>query len=448
MTDLAPLDLLDDLLARARRAGADAADAIFAQGISQSVSQRLGKPEAVERSEGKDLGLRVFVGQRQAVVSTTDLKGDAIDDMIARAVAMARVAPEDPYAGLADPGQIAKEWPEIEMFDPTEPSADTLVERARAAEDAARSVEGVTNSEGAEASYGVTDVTLAATNGFAGAYKRSSFSMSVAVIAGTGQKMEVDYDYSAKVFDADLEDPVAVGKRAGERAVRRLNPQRPKTARVPIVLEPRAARSMLIYLSQAVSGSAIARGTSFLKDDMGNQLFRPEIRIMDDPHRPRGFRSKPFDAEGLATRPRAVIEGGTLSSWTLDLATARQLGLESTASAARGTGGTPGPAMANLYLAAGSVSPGDLIKDIESGFYITEMMGSSVNLVTGDYSRGAAGYWIENGEITYPVSEMTVGGHLREMFASLTPADDLEFKYGMDSPTIRMDGLLVGGADG
>jgi PmbA protein len=205
---------------------------------------------------------------------------------------------------------------------------------------------------------------------------------------------------------------------------------------------------MLIYLSQAVSGSAIARGTSFLKDDMGNQLFRPEIRIMDDPHRPRGFRSKPFDAEGLATRPRAVIEGGTLSSWTLDLATARQLGLESTASAARGTGGTPGPAMANLYLAAGSVSPGDLIKDIESGFYITEMMGSSVNLVTGDYSRGAAGYWIENGEITYPVSEMTVGGHLREMFASLTPADDLEFKYGMDSPTIRMDGLLVGGADG
>ncbi|WPZ35609.1 TldD/PmbA family protein [Thalassobaculum sp. OXR-137] len=448
MTDLSPHDLLDDLLTRAKRAGADAADAIFAQGVSQSVSQRLGKPEAVERSEGKDLGLRVFVGQRQAVVSTTDLKGDALDDMIERAIAMARVAPEDPYAGLADPAQIAKDWPQIEMFDPTEPSADTLVERARMAEDAARAVAGVTNSEGAEAGFGVTDVTLAATNGFTGAYKRSSYSLSVSVIAGTGQKMERDYDYSAKVFDADLDDPEEVGRRAGERAVRRLNPRRPKTCRVPVIMEPRAARSMLGYLASAISGSAIARGTSFLKDSMGAQLFRPEIQIHDDPHRPRGFRSKPFDAEGLATRPRAVIDNGRLTSWTLDLATARQLGLESTASASRSTGGTPGPSVSNLYLAAGTVSPEDMIKDIESGFLVTEMMGTSVNLVTGDYSRGAAGYWIENGEITFPVSEMTIGGHLKEMFASLLPADDLEFKYGMDSPTIRIEGLLVGGGEG
>lgn len=445
MSDLSPLDLLDDLFTRAKRAGADAADAILAQGVSQSVSQRLGKPEAVERSEGKDLGLRVFVGRRQAVVSTTDFKADALDDMVERAVAMARVAPEDPYAGLAEPGQIATEWPQIEMFDPTEPSADTLVERARIAEDAARAVDGVTNSEGAEAGFGVTDVTLAATNGFAGGYKRSSFSLGVSVIAGSGQKMERDYDYSAKVFDADLESPDAVGRRAGERAVRRLNPRRPKTARIPVVLEPRAARSMLGHLAQAISGSAITRGTSFLKDDMGAQLFRPEIRILDDPHRPRGFRSKPFDAEGLATRPRAVIDAGCLTGWTLDLATARQLGMESTASASRGTGGTPGPSVSNLYLAAGTVSPEALIGEIETGFFITEMMGTSVNLVTGDYSRGASGYWIENGEITFPVSEMTVGGHLRDMFASLVAADDLEFKYGMDSPTLRIDGLLVGG---
>jgi PmbA protein len=445
MSDLSPLDLLDDLFTRAKRAGADAADAILAQGVSQSVSQRLGKPEAVERSEGKDLGLRVFVGRRQAVVSTTDFKADALDDMVERAVAMARVAPEDPYAGLAEPGQIATEWPQIEMFDPTEPSADTLVERARIAEDAARAVDGVTNSEGAEAGFGVTDVTLASTNGFAGGYKRSSFSLGVSVIAGSGQKMERDYDYSAKVFDADLESPDAVGRRAGERAVRRLNPRRPKTARIPVVLEPRAARSMLGHLAQAISGSAIARGTSFLKDDMGAQLFRPEIRILDDPHRPRGFRSKPFDAEGLATRPRAVIDAGCLTGWTLDLATARQLGMESTASASRGTGGTPGPSVSNLYLAAGAVSPEALIGEIETGFFITEMMGTSVNLVTGDYSRGASGYWIENGEITFPVSEMTVGGHLRDMFASLVAADDLEFKYGMDSPTLRIDGLLVGG---
>lgn len=448
MTDLKPQDLLDDLLTRAKRAGADAADAILAQGVSQSVSQRLGKPESVERSEGKDLGLRVFVGRRQAVVSTTDFKGDALDDMIARAVAMAKVAPEDPYAGLAEPGQIASDWPQIEMFDPTEPSADTLVERARAAEDAARAVAGVTNSEGAEAGFGVTDVTLAASNGFAGGYKRSSYSLGVSVIAGTGQKMERDYDYSAKVFDVDLEDPAAVGRRAGERAVRRLNPRRPKTSRVPVVMEPRAARSMLGYLASAISGSAIARGTSFLKDSMGAQLFGPEIQILDDPHRPRGFRSKPFDAEGLATNPRAVIDGGRLTSWTLDLATARQLGLESTASASRGTGGTPGPSVSNFYLAAGAVSPEDLIKDIGSGFFVTEMMGTSVNLVTGDYSRGASGYWIENGEITFPVSEMTIGGHLRDMFASLVAADDLEFKYGMDSPTLRIEGLLVGGGEG
>jgi len=448
MTDLSPLDLLDDLLARAKRAGAESADAILAQGVSQSVSQRLGKPEAVERSEGKDLGLRVMIGRRQAVVSTTDFKGDALDDMITRAVAMAKVAPEDPYAGLADPGQIATDWPAIEMFDPTEPSADTLVERARAAEDAARAVDGVTNSEGAEAGYGVTDVTLAASNGFSGGYKRSSYSLGVSVIAGTGQKMERDYDYSAKVFDGDLEDPAAVGRRAGERAVRRLNPRRPKTARMPIILEPRAARSMLGHLAQAVSGSAIARGTSFLKDDLGAQLFREEIRILDDPHRPRGFRSKPFDAEGLATKPRAVIDGGRLTGWTLDLATARQLGMDSTASAARGTGGTPGPSVSNLYLAAGSVTPQALIADIETGFFVTEMMGTSVNLVTGDYSRGAAGFWIENGEITFPVSEMTIGGHLREMFASMVAADDLEFKYGMDSPTLRIDGLLVGGGEG
>ncbi len=448
MTDLSPHDLLADLLARAKRAGADAADAILAQGVSQSVSQRLGKPEAVERSEGKDLGLRVFVGRRQAVVSTTDFKGDALDDMIERAVAMAKVAPEDPYAGLAEPGQIATDWPQIEMFDPTEPSADILVERARAAEDAARSVSGVTNSEGAEAGYGVTDVTLAATNGFTGAYKRSSYSLGVSVIAGSGQKMERDHDYSAKVFDADLDDPAEVGRRAGERAVRRLNPRRPKTCRVPVIMEPRAARSMLGYLASAISGSAIARGTSFLKDSMGAQLFRDDIQIYDDPHRPRGFRSKPFDAEGLATRPRAVIDGGSLTSWTLDLATARQLGLESTGNAARGTGGTPGPSVSNFYMAAGTVSPQELIKDIESGFFVTEMMGTSVNLVTGDYSRGAAGYWIENGEITYPVSEMTIGGHLKEMFASLVPADDLELKYGMDSPTLRIEGLLVGGGEG
>lgn len=439
------LSLLDDLLARARRAGADAADALVARGISQSVSQRLGTPEAVERSEGHDLELRVFVGRRQAVVSSTDFKPDALDELVTRALAMARAAPEDKYAGIADPGQIARSWPAMEMFDPTEPSAETLVERARVAEEAARAVAGVTNSEGAEASWGVTDVALAASNGFAGAYRRSSFSIAVSVVAGAGQKMERDYDYTAAVYDADLESPDAVGRRAGERAVARLNPRRPKTATLPVVYDPRAGRSILGHLASAINGAAIARGTSFLKGSMGEVLFAPGIRVVDDPHRPRGFRSKPFDGEGLPTTRREMVEDGRLTSWFLDLATARQLGLTSTGHAARGAGSPPSPGSTNLYLAPGSIGRDALIGDIERGFYVTELMGSSVSLVTGDYSRGASGFWIENGEITFPVSEMTIAGHLRDVFRTLTPADDLVFKYGVDVPTLRVEGLMVAG---
>lgn len=448
MTDNAATDalsLLDDLLTRARRAGADAADALLARGVSQSVSQRLGTPEAVERSEGRDVELRVFVGQRQAVVSTTDFAAGSLDELVGRALAMAKAAPEDKYAGIADPGQIARSWPAIEMFDPTEPSAETLVERAKAAEEAALAVAGVTNSEGGEAAWGMTEVALAASNGFAGTYRRSSFSIAASVVAGTGQKMERDYDYTSAVYDADLKSAEEIGRSAGERAVRRLNPRRPKTATLPVVYDPRAGRSVLGHLASAINGTSIARGTSFLKNDMGEALFAPGIRVMDDPHRPRGHRSKPFDGEGLATRPRAMVEGGRLTSWFLDLATARQLGLESTGHASRGAGSPPSPGSTNLYLDKGTVSRDALIADIERGFYVTELMGSSVSLVTGDYSRGAAGYWIENGEITFPVSEMTIAGHLRDIFRTLTPADDLEFKYGIDVPTLRVEGLLVAG---
>ena len=450
MTDLAaadPLDLLADLLARARRAGADSADALLARGTSQSVAQRLGKPESIERSEGRDLELRVFVGRRQAVVSSTDFKTDALDELVTRALAMARAAPEDRYAGIADADAIARNWPAIEMFDPTEPSAETLVERARIAEEAARAVEGVTNSEGAEASWGVTDVALAASNGFAGGYRRSSFAISASVLAGSGQKMERDYDYSATVFDADLEAPEAIGRRAGERAVARLSPRRPKTAAIPVVFDPRAGRSILGHLAGAINGVSIARGTSFLKSAMGEALFAPGIRVVDDPHRPRGHRSKPFDGEGLATRRRAVVEDGRLAGWFLDLATARQLGLESTGSAARGAGSPPSPSATNLHIEPGPLAPEALIGEIERGFYITEMMGSSVSLVTGDYSRGAAGFWIENGRITFPVSELTVAGHLRDIFRTLTPANDLVFRYGMDVPTLRVEGLTVAGGN-
>lgn len=441
-----PSALLDELFTRAKRAGATDADGVFAMGRSQSVSQRLGEPEAIERSEGGDLQLRVFVGKRSAAVSSSDFSADTLADMVDRVMAMAKVAPEDPYAGLADPSQIGGEAVEIEMFDPTEPSAETLVERARIAEEAARAVDGVTNSEGAEAGWGVTEVMVAATNGFSGHYRRSSFSIVASVLAGEGQKMERDYEYTAKVFDADLDDPAEVGRVAGERAVRRLNPRKAQTASLPVIFEPRVSRSILGHLSSAINGASIARGTSFLKDDMGKTLFGEGIRIWDDPHRPRGFRSRPFDSEGVATRKRAVIDGGALTTWFLDCATARQLGLETTGHASRMGGGGMSPSPSNLYLEAGAMTPEELIRETGTGLYITEMMGSSVNLVTGDYSRGASGFWIENGELTYPVSEVTIAGHLQDIFRSVTPASDLNFKYGMDAPTVRVEGLLIAGA--
>ncbi|AFX99103.1 modulator of DNA gyrase family protein [Candidatus Endolissoclinum faulkneri L2] len=445
MNDILAHDLLADILNQAKKIGADAADTILVQEISQSVSQRLGNTEAIERSEDCKLGLRVFVGNRQAAVSTTDFKKNVLNNMIERAIAMAKVAPENSYAGLADPTQIARKWPYIEMFDKTELSVDNLIERAQSAEDAALAVSGITNSEGAEARFTVSEVTMSATNGFIGAYKQSSYSLGVAVIAGTDCTMERDYDYTAKVFDEDLDKPADVGRQAGERTVRRLNPRPVKTCRVPVVIEPRAARSMLNYFASAISGLAIARGTSFLKYSMNNQLFPENIRIMDEPHRPRGFRSKPFDAEGLATSPRAVVDNGRLTSWILDLTTARQLGLDSTANAVRSTSSNPEPSVSNFYMIPGKLSPKQLINEVEQGLFITDLMGTSVNLITGDYSQAAVGYWINNGEITYPVSEITIGGHLEKMFASIVAANDLMFQYGTDCPTIRIDGLTVAG---
>jgi PmbA protein len=448
MSEPASLDLLADLVARARRAGADAADAVYVDGRSVSVSQRLNAPEAVERAEGRDVGLRVLIGRRQAVASTTDFKPDALDELAERAVAMARAAPEDPYCGLAPEDRLVRDIPAIDMFDPGEPTAEALAERARVAEEAALAVPGVTNSEGGEAGWGLSAVALVASNGFSGAYRRTSHSVSAAVLAGSGQAMQRDYDYSAKVFEVDLEDAAEIGRRAGERAVKRLNPRPARSAQVPVIYDPRVSRSLLGHLSGAINGASIARGTSFLKDRMGQRILAAGIQVIDDPLRPRGFRSRGFDGEGLPTVRRAVIEDGVLTTWILDLATARQLGLESTGHASRGTGGPPSPSPSNLYLAPGSESPEAMLAGIESGLYVTELMGMSVSLVTGDYSRGAGGFWIEKGELAYPVSEVTVAGRLQDMFMHLTPASDLEMKYGTDAPTVRIDGMTVAGSGG
>jgi PmbA protein len=441
-----PLDLLSDLIAKAKKAGAEAADAVYVHGVSLSHGQRLGNLERLERSEGQDLGLRVLIGKRQAIVSSTDHGPKALAELVERAVAMARNVPEDPYCGLAEPEQLAKTIPSLEICDSAEPAPETLIEQAKACEEAALAVKGVTNSEGAEAGWSLSRIALAASNGFAAGYSGSRHSVGVAVLAGAGLGMERDYDFSSTVFGADLKDPAALGRRAGEKAVKRLGARKAKTGKVPVVYDPRVSGGLLGHLAGAIGGPAIARGTSFLKDKLGQPVFAKGITVVDDPHRPRGLRSKPFDGEGVANQRRNIIEDGRLTTWVLSLSSARQLGLETTGHASRGTSGPPGPAVTNFYMAPGPLSPEELMADIKSGFYVTEMMGMGVNGVTGDYSRGAAGFWIENGQIAYPVSEVTVAGNLKDMFANLTPASDLEFRYGTDAPTIRIEGMTVAGA--
>jgi len=441
------LDIAAMLVERARKAGAEAAEAVVLEGTSLGVSWRLGKLEDVERSEGRDIGLRVFIGQKQASVSSTDLSEAALGPMIERAVAMARVAPDDPWCGLADPGFLARDWPDLDIEDRTpQPSPEHLAAVAAEAEEAALAVPGVTNSSGAGASFGRSGVALVTSGGFAGAYAGTSSSFSCSVLAGEGTTMERDYEFSSKRHAADLENATAVGRRAGEKAVRRLNPRKVKSQSVPIVYDPRVSGGLVGHFASAISGSAITRGTSFLKKEMGKPVFAKGIAIVDDPHMRRGLRSKPFDGEGVKNRRTHLIEDGVLTTWLLDTATARQLGLQTTGHAARGTGGPPSPSTTNLYMEAGCLSVKELIAGIKQGLYVTELIGMGINGVTGDYSRGASGFWIENGEIAYPVSEITVAGNLRDMFVNMTPADDLEFRYGTNAPTIRVEGMTVAGS--
>ena len=441
------LDLLDDLIRRARARGADAADALLVDSVSLSHAQRLGQLERMERAEAQDLGLRVLVGRRQAVVSSSDRAPEMLDQMVDRALAMAAAVPEDPYCGLAEAEALADTTrpPELDGHDPEEPAAATLIERARRTEDAARAVARVTNSEGAEASWQRTAVALAASNGFAGTYAVTRHGIGVAVLAGSGTGMERDYEFSTAAHAEDLEPPETVGRAAGEKAVKRLGPRKVQSTQAPVVYHPRVAGGLLRHLAGAINGAAIARGTSFLKDRMGEQIFAERVTVVDDPHRRRGLASKPFDGEGVANRRRAVIDDGRLTTWILDLASARQLGLQTTGHASRGTSAPPSPGTTNLYLEPGGQSPEALIADIASGFYVTELLGFGVKLLTGDYSRGAGGFWIEDGAIAYPVSELTIAGNLEHMFANLAAADDLEFRYATNAPTLRIDGMTIAG---
>jgi PmbA protein len=437
-------DLAERLVAAAGRAGADAADALAVRSISLAVEVREGAVEESERSEGDDVGLRAFVGRRQAVVSTNDVNAN-VAELAERAVAMAKAAPEDPFAGLADPARLARDVPDLDLLDPDLPTVALLEERAQRAERAGLAVKGVTKSGGASASAGIGGMVLVTSHGFRGAYLSSGQSVSMTAIAGEGTAMERDYDYSSTLHGADLDPPEKVGRTAGERTVERLNPRKVKSKRVPVVFDRRIAGSLVSHLASAINGAAVARKTSFLKDRLGQRLFRPGIQVLDDPLRRRGLRSRPFDAEGVATRRLAVVEDGVLASWILDSATARELGFASTGHAQRGVSSTPAPGPSNLRLDAGSDTPEALMADIADGFYVTDLIGVGVNQVTGDYSRGASGFWIENGKRSYPVSEVTIAGNLIEMFQTLLPANDLEFRFGTNAPSVRVEGLTVAG---
>jgi PmbA protein len=440
------LDLLAELLGRAKAAGAERADAILIARTSLSVERRLGQTDTLERSESTDLGLRVFCGQKSAIVSATRAEPAQFATLAERAVAMARVVPDDPYADLCEQASAPEDASALDLTDTAEPPVEDMIARADAAEAAALAVKGVTNSEGGSAGFGRSDVYLATSAGFAGSYARTGHSVSASVIAGEGTGMQRDYDYHSAVHLSDLDDAAAIGHSAGERAVSRLNPVKPRTGRFPIVFDPRVAGSLVSHFIGLINGASVARGTTFLKDKMGERIFRPGIFIHDDPRRVRGARSGTFDAEGVATKPRALVEDGVLTTWILDSRSARQLGLTTTGHASRGTGGPPGPSATNLFMAAGEPSPAELMADIEEGVYVTEMIGTSLNAMTGDYSRGAAGFMIRGGAFAEPVAEFTIAGNLADMFAGLQPANDLRFRRGTDAPTIRIDGLTVAGA--
>ncbi|MFY9210123.1 MAG: TldD/PmbA family protein [Aestuariivita sp.] len=441
-------DITQALLAAARKAGADTADAIAVRDTSVNIDVREGALEQAERSEGLDVGLRVLIGQRQANVSASDTSATTLQTMAERAVAMAREAPEDPYLGLADPDQLAQNWDinRFELCDPTpEPNPATLQEDALAAEAAAAAIPGVTQVQSSSAAYGGAEVHLAATNGFSGGYQRTSRSISCVAIAGTGTGMERDYDGDMRIFQSDLRDPAEIGRIAGERAVQRVGARKPKTGTYPVLFDERISSSLVGHLLAAINGGSVARGSSWLRDAMGTQVLPKGLSLTEDPHRPRVTGSRPFDAEGLPTTRRDIVADGVLQSWTLDLGTARKLGLSSTGNAARSTSGPPSPSPWNIALDQGTASREDLLRDMGTGLLVTSMIGSTINPTTGDYSRGASGFWVQNGQISHPVNECTIAGNLRDMLLRIIPANDARGYLSRVVPSLLIEGMTLAG---
>lgn len=439
--------IAEALVERGIAAGATAADALYVGSRSSSVEVRLGELEAVSRSEGEEIGLRLFVGQRSATVASSDLSEEVLGTLIERCLAMAKEAPEDPFAGLAPEGLLQTgEAPALDSFDDREPEPEQLRARALEAEQAALAVQGVTNSSGAGASASASSVALATSGGFAGAYRSSGHGVSAGVIAGEGASMQRDHAWHSARFLEDLDGAADIGRKAGERAVARLNPTRPKPGKYPVIFDPRVSSTLLGHFSGAISGSSVARKTSFLLDKLGEQVFAPGVTIVDDPLRPRGLRSRPFDAEGVRVSRRELVAGGVVQSWIAESASARQIGIEPTGHASRGAGGAPSASPSNLFMAAGLRSREELLAAFPEAVLIIELIGQGVNAVTGDYSRGAVGFMVRGGEIAESVAEITIASNLIDMFATLEPGSDLEFRRGIDAPTILIPEMTVGAA--
>ena len=439
-------DIIEKALSAAKQAGADGADVSFIKGGGLDVQVRLGKVESAERAEDYQIGMRVFVGQKSATISSGQLDDENITKLAERAVAMAKHAPEDPYARLATAEEQAKSFPDIELFDDTSYSTEQLTEIALACEEAALSQAGISNSDGASASSGSSEVLIGTSTGFNASYKRSSFGFSAVVLAEKDGQMERDYDYSSAVFAEDLDKPEVVGRSAATRTLARLGGRKPQTGTFPVIYDKRVSRSLAGHVASAINGAAIARGTSFLKDKMGEQIANASVRLLDNPLLPRGMGSRLFDGETLPVQKRYLVKDGCLQGWLLDLATAAQLGLSPTGNASRSLSGPPSPSVSNFIMEEGETTLDDMIADIDQGFYITELMGSSVSLTTGDYSRGASGFWIENGRITWPATEATIAGNLKDIFTDMMPADDLELTQSIAAPSVFVKQMMVAGS--
>ena len=442
-------DVMNILIDTALSNGATAADCVLSRSRGLSLTRRLGKDETIERYEDFDTGLRVFVGNKIASVSTNDNSEAAIRDVAKRAVDMAKIAPQDDFSLIASQ-ETLNDFPiqnsiSVDSYDEVEPNIDIIRDRAKEVEDSALSVKGITNSDGADASWGEGETLLMTSNGFFGSSKKSNHSVSVVVIAEKDGKMERDYDYSSKVFGKDLRNSNQIGIEAAKKTLARMGATKPLTGKYPVIFDPRVSRSIAGHFASAINGSAIARKTSFLKDMLNKQIANPSINVIDDPFLKRGLGSRLFDAEGLGSREYTLIKDGILQQWLLDLSSAKQLNLKPSGNAKRGISGPPSPGTSNFMISPGDVTPENLIKNVSEGFFVTDMIGSSVSMITGDYSRGASGFWIKNGELSIPITEATIAGNLKEMFMTLKPANDIDYSHSINSPTLLIEGMTIAG---